>query len=75
MTLKTKTNGNSELKIVDKLALEKQINISSYQLPIINFELFDDEADFRNIELSKLFEDLSNDLKEKLNDIFNSMPS
>jgi 5-methylcytosine-specific restriction enzyme subunit McrC len=74
-TLKTKTNGNSELKIVDKLALEKQINISSYQLPIINFELFDDEADFRNIELSKLFEDLSNDLKEKLNDIFNSIPS
>ena len=74
-TLKTKNNGNTELKIVDKLALEKQINISSYQLPIINFGLFDDEADFRNIELSKLFEDLSADLKDKLNDIFNATPS
>lgn len=74
-TLKTKTNGNTELKIVDKLALEKQISISSYQLPIINFELFDDEVDFRNIELSNLFEDLSVDLKNKLNEIFNAIPS
>jgi len=74
-TLKTKTNGNTELKIVDKLAFEKQINISSHQLPIINYSLFDNEVDFRNIILSKLFEDLRNDLTNNLNDIFNAIPS
>ena len=68
--LKTKQNGMSGMQILDKLAMDKQINISSYQLPIINYELFDTESDFRNVELTKLFKQQSDDLKIELADIF-----
>ena len=68
--LKTKQNGMSGMQILDKLAMDKQINISSYQLPIINYELFDTESDFRNVELTKLFKQQSDDLKIELVDIF-----
>ena len=53
--LRYRQNGVSGMQILDKLAMDKQINTSSHQLPIINYELFDAESDFRNVELSKLF--------------------
>ena len=68
--LKSKHNGMSGMQILDKLAMDKQINISSYQLPIINYKLFDTESDFRNVELTNLFKKQSDDLKIKLGDIF-----
>ncbi len=68
--LKNRHRGMSEIKILDKLAKNKLINISSYQLPIINYELFDTESDFRNIELSELFKKQKEVLKIKLEDIF-----
>ncbi len=73
--LKTRQNGMSEMQILDKLAKDKQINISSHQLPIINYELFDTELDFRNVELSELFKKQNDELKAKLIDVFDANPS
>lgn len=72
--LKTRQNGMSDMQILDKLAMDKQINISSYQLPIINYELFDTESDFSNVELSELFKKQNQDLKIRLRDVFDTNP-
>ncbi|PTN01873.1 McrC family protein [Mangrovibacterium marinum] len=72
--LKTRQNGMSGMQIIDKLATDKEINISSHQLPIINYELFDTESDFRNIELSELFKKQKEELKIKLRDVFDANP-
>ena len=71
-TLKHRDFGSSQFTITDKLALEKQINISSYQLPVIKYELFDNEMDYKNIELSVLFDSLCSDLKTRITNIFNA---
>lgn len=68
--LKSKENGRSTIQIKDKLALDKEIDISSHQLPIINYDLFDKESNFRNIELKELFKNQKDELKIKLEDIF-----
>jgi len=73
--LRCRQNGVSGMQILDKLAMDKQINISSHQLPIINYELFDTESDFRNVELSKLFKKQNEELKIKLRDVFDANPS
>lgn len=73
--LKSRQDGMSGLQILDKLAMDKQINISSHQVPIINYELFDTESDFRNVELSKLFKKQNEELKNKLRDVFDANPS
>lgn len=73
--LKTRQNGMSGMQILDKLAMDKLINISSHQLPIINYELFDTESDFRNVELSELFKKQNEELKIKLRDVFDANPS
>ncbi|PJA51501.1 MAG: hypothetical protein CO167_13625, partial [Candidatus Marinimicrobia bacterium CG_4_9_14_3_um_filter_48_9] len=74
-TLKSRDFGSNQFTITDKLALEKQINISSYQLPIIKYELFDNEVDYKNIELSVLFDRLCSDLKTRITNIFNAKAS
>lgn len=74
-TIKNRDFGSSKFAIKDKLALEKQINISSYQLPIIKHELFDNEVDYKNIELSVLFDSLCSDLKTRITNIFNANAS
>lgn len=74
-TLKNRNFGSSQFTITDKLALEKQINISSYQLPVIKYELFDNELDYKNIELSVLFDSLCSDLKTRITNIFNANAS
>jgi 5-methylcytosine-specific restriction enzyme subunit McrC len=66
----SKNIGNTNLKISDKLAFGKKINISSYQVPVINFELFENESDFKNFQLSELFKNQVKELKKKLCDIF-----
>lgn len=68
--LKTKENGMSTIQIKDKLALDKEIDISAHQLPIINYDLFSTESDFRNIELKELFKKQNDELRRKLEDIF-----
>lgn len=73
--LKTRQNEMSGMQILDKLAMDKQINISSHQLPIINYELFDTESDFKNIELSELFKKQNEELKIKLRNVFEANPS
>lgn len=45
-TIKMQVPGTSEILIIDKLADDKEIQIKSYQLPIINFEMF--KADYKN---------------------------
>lgn len=73
--LKTMHNKMSEIQIIDKLAMDKQINISSHQLPIINYELFDTEVDFSNIELFELFKEQKEELKNKFINVFNAHPT
>lgn len=72
--LKSKDNGMSTIQIKDKLALDKEIDISAHQLPIINYDLFSTESDFRNIELTELFKNQKDELRRNLEDIF-STPS
>tara|TARA_R110001592_G_scaffold92545_1_gene269580 strand:- start:601 stop:873 length:273 start_codon:yes stop_codon:yes gene_type:complete len=40
-TINNQTPNNSELSIIDELANNEEIQIKSFQLPIINFDLFD----------------------------------
>lgn len=68
--LKSKENGMSSIQIKDKLALDKEIDISAHQLPIINYDLFSAESNFRNIELKELFRNQKDELKIILEDIF-----
>jgi len=39
-------------------------------VPVINFELFENEYDFTNFQLSELFKNQVKELKKKLCDIF-----
>lgn len=71
-TLRNSQNGISRMQIFDKLAMDKQINISSYQLPVINYELFDTESDWGNVELSELFKKQVDELRTELGYIFDT---
>ena len=42
-TINNQTPNNSELSIIDELANNEEIQIKSFQLPIINFALFDND--------------------------------
>jgi 5-methylcytosine-specific restriction enzyme subunit McrC len=68
--LRSNVSGEGEIEVLDKLAFDKSIMISSYQLPIINYQLFDDKTDFRDIELSELFKTQQKELKIKFRDVF-----
>lgn len=60
----------TNIKIKDKLAEDKEIDISAHQLPIINFELFKSSANASTTSLSELFELQEKLLVQKLKEIF-----
>lgn len=67
-TIKGYQELENEIIIEDKLANGRKINVKSYQLPIINRQLFDETIDM-NIELNKLFLETKFKLKERLEEI------
>lgn len=60
-TINTAATNNSEFTIVDELADNEKVIISSFQLPIINFEMFKDNYEC-NKTLSLEFERVKGDL-------------
>jgi len=71
-TIRDYQEQSSEIIIIDELANGKQVNIWSYQLPIINSQLFNQEMDV-NIELSKMFEETREELIVKIKSILMPM--
>lgn len=69
-TIKAKEYQHSRLVVKDRLAEEKSINISMSQLPVINFQMFDDHADKCETMLSSLFSDTVRDLRDCLIETF-----
>lgn len=74
-TIMLQTPSSSELSIVDQLADSARIWIKSYQLPIINFDLFNDKyktkhnlnQDFENVRI-RLINAIENSLKVEMYD-------
>ncbi|WP_458625999.1 McrC family protein [Winogradskyella sp. PC D3.3] len=60
-TISTEETNNSEFTIVDELADNQKVVISSFQLPIINFEMFNDDYESEK-SLSLDFESVKGDL-------------
>jgi len=54
--------------IKDELAEGKDVNITAYQLPLINHKLFNSPA-LENVELESLFEETRIKLVEHLNQV------
>ena len=64
-TINTEVINNSEFTIVDELADNQEIKISSYQLPIINFEMFtEDYVNGKSLQLD--FESVKRVLVEQI---------
>jgi 5-methylcytosine-specific restriction enzyme subunit McrC len=69
ITIKDSSEKNSELSIIDELADGAKIHVKSFQLPIINFDLFKEEYENKkSLELEFLVskENLINAIKESL---------
>ena len=67
-TIQNYQETSGEIIITDELANGKQVRIWSYQLPIINSQLFSQEME-RNIELTKLFEETKEELIGRIESI------
>lgn len=66
-TIKITTPNESELLIVDELANGKKIHVKSAQLPIINFEMFDDDYESKKtiyLDFESVKERLVKQIKE-----------
>ena len=67
-TINDTQDGSSEIKIKDALADDREVDIRSFQLPIINKMLF--EQEFKpTAGLEELFEGTKNELRDKIEEI------
>jgi len=70
-TIKSYKEKENEIIISDELAEGVEVNIKSFQLPIINRALFT-ELNLQEMELGKMFNETKIKLKERLNKILGS---
>lgn len=68
-TIKSIQEESSEIVIKDALAADTEINIRSYQLPIINHEILSNSYS-KTVDLAQMFENTRSSLKAKIEKIF-----
>ena len=68
-TIKGNQDNSTELKVKDDLANGKEISIRAFQLPILNVALLEQGLDI-NTNLNELFKSTKEELKTKIEEIF-----